>query len=269
VKEMMNILLSILLIAGGLVAIFYIRPKKQNDVTEIKYMKTKTIAELKDMFGQMAENGLGSDYREFVELKGTAVSDNLVNTPFSNRQVAYCDSSLKQVTESTEQYRDNNGYMQTRVNKQEHVISEEKSSQEIGLKDGSSEEAVMLEINGTGCKLDIPKTFDRFEPKNNLGNYSYFQSFSWNRFGAETLGFKMTEKTIEANQNLYVIGEAFKVGNTIHIGKPQDTKKPFIVTTKSEEDLVNKSSQTALFLLLGGIAVIVLGIGMIISMIVG
>lgn len=265
---MMNILLSVLLIGGGLVAIFYIRPKKQNDVTEIKYMQTKSIAELKDMFGQMEANGLGGDYREFVELKGTAVSDNLVNTPFSNRQVAYCDSSLTQVTETREQYRDSNGYMQTRVKKQEHVISEEKSSQEIRLKDGSSQETVILEVNGTGCKLDIPKTLDRFEPKNHLGNYAYFHSFSWNRFGAETLGFKMTEKTVEANQNLYVIGEAFKVGNTIHIGKPQDVKKPFIVTTKSEEDLVNKSNQNVLLLLIGGIVAIVIGIGMIISMIV-
>ena len=69
----------------------------------------------------------------------------------------------------------------------------------------------------------------------------------------------MTEETIEANQNLYVIGEAYKVGNEIHIGKPQDPKKPFIVTTKSEEEIINKSSQNSLFLLVGGIVAIVIG----------
>lgn len=37
----MEILIPILLIVGGLVAIFYIRPKTQNDVVEIKYLKTK------------------------------------------------------------------------------------------------------------------------------------------------------------------------------------------------------------------------------------
>ena len=61
----------------------------------------------------------------------------------------------------------------------------------------------------------------------------------------------MTEETIEENQNLYVIGEAFRVGDTIHIGKPEDKKKPFIVTTKSEEDLINKSNQNAMFSLVG------------------
>ena len=126
-------------------------------------------------------------------------------------------------------------------------------------------EPVVVEISNSGCKLDIPKTFDRFEQRGNLGNYRYFNSFSWNGFGADTLGFKLTEETIEANQNMYIIGEAYKVGNKIHIGKPQDKKKPFIVTTKSEEDIINNSNKSALFLLIGGIAAIAGGIIMMIS----
>lgn len=263
----MNIIIALLLIGGGLGAIFYLRPKTQNDVVEIKYMQTKKISELKDMFSQMDSNGLGNDYREFVELKGTVVSDNLLETPFSNRKVVYCESRLLQVTESREQYRDSNGHMQTRTTKNENTISHEKSSQEISMLDDSTNDSVVLEINGTGCKLDIPKTFDRFEPKNNLSNYRYFNSFSWNRYGSDTLGFKMTEETIEPNQNLYVIGEAFRVGDKIHIGKPQDNKKPFIVTTKSEEDLINSSNQNALFMLIGGIVAIIIGLGMIISIV--
>ena len=81
-------------------------------------LKTKTISELNDMFSQMDANGLGNDYREFVELKGTVVSDNLVETPFSNRKVVYCESRLAQVTETREQYRDSNGNIRTRIRKQ-------------------------------------------------------------------------------------------------------------------------------------------------------
>ena len=96
----MGIIVPLILIGGGAFAIFYLRPKTQNNVTEMKYMKTKTISELKDMFSQMDANGLGNDYREFVELKGTVVSDNLVETPFSNKKVVYCESKLSQVTET-------------------------------------------------------------------------------------------------------------------------------------------------------------------------
>lgn len=263
----MQILIAIGIIVIGLVAIFYLRPKTKDSVTEIKFMQTKKISELQDMFAQMDANGLGNEYREFVELKGNIVSDHLVETPFSNRKVAYYDSELKQVTEIREQYRDSNGALRTRNIRKESTISDEKSSQEISLKDDSSKEEVVIELNGTGCNLDIPKTFDRFEPKNNLNGYRYFNSFSWNRFGAETLGFKMIEKTINANQNLYIIGEAFKVGNVLHIGKPQDSKKPFIVTTKSEEELVNSSNKKSTFYLIGGIAAIIIGAVMLFNII--
>lgn len=116
------------------------------------------------------------------------------------------------------------------------------------------------EIEEMFAQIDIPKTFDRFENKNNLSHYRYFNTFNWNRFGAETLGFKMTENTIDENQNLYVIGEVYKVGNTLHIGTPQDNKKPFIITTKTEEEMVNNTNKNANFALFGVIIAIIIGI---------
>lgn len=223
-------------------------------------MQTKKISEIEEMFAQMETNGLADNYREYVELKGKIVTNNLIEAPFSNRKVAYCEAKLNQITETQEQYRDSNGNIRTRINKAEIPISDEKSSQEVYMSDGSTNKPIVLELNSTGCQLDIPKTFDRFENKNNLSHYRYFNTFNWNRFGAETLGFKMTENTIDENQNLYVIGEAYKVGNTLHIGTPQDNKKPFIITTKTEEEMVNNTNKNANFALFGGIIAIIVGI---------
>lgn len=259
----MDILIPIALIAGGLVSIFYLRTKTKNDVTEIKYMQTKKISDLKEIFQQMSENGLENDYREYVELKGIPCENgNLVQTPFSNQKVIYCESKVKQVVEEKKQYTDKDNNIRTRVSKREIEISNEKSSQDILISDSSSDEKVVVEINATGSKVDIPLTFDRFEPKTNLNQYNYFRSFPISNYGAETLGFKMTERIIKPGQNLYVIGEAFKVGDTIHIGKPQDSKKPFIITTKSEDDLINSSNQKAMIYLIGGIIAIIVGIAM-------
>ena len=258
----MNFIISLALIIIGFLLIFYFRNKNKNDVLEIKYMKTKSIKELKDIFNQMEENGLGNDYKEYVELKGKIISDKLFITPFSNREVAYCQSEITQVTQTTEQYKDSNGCYRTRTNKIDIPISSEKTSQEIEISDISTDFPIVVELNSTGCKLELPKTFDRFENRNNLNNYPYFRSFSLSRFGAETIGFKMIEKTIEKNQNIYVIGEAFKVGDTIHIGKPMDNKKPFIVTTKSEEEIINSSNRESMFYLIFGIVIIIIGIVM-------
>ena len=261
---MMNIILPIALIIGGVFCIFYIRPKMQNKVMEMKYMQTKSVAELRQMFADMDSMALGDDYREYVEIKGNVCSQAPVMTPYSEREVAYCESGLTQVTEVKEQYRDNEGCLKTRVVKRETPISNEKTSQTIRMKDTTDAGEIVLEIQASGCELDIPKTFDRFEPKNNISRYGYFSSRSYGRFGADTLGFKMTEKTIELNQKLYVIGEAFLSGGEIHIGKPKDPKKPFIVSTKSEEELIDTSDRNALLSLVGGIAAAVIGVALMI-----
>ena len=256
----MDFIMPLIFIVFGLVVIFYIRPKSQSDIMEVKFLKTKKISELREIFSQMEQNGLGDDYREFVELKGKIFSENLINTPFSNKNVAYCESELIEVVKTTERYKDSNGNYQTRTKNQENRISNERSSQDIKIIDESSNTPIYIELNASGCNLDIPKTFDRFESKNNLRNYNYFNSFPMNRYGDETVGFKMIEKTIDSEQNLYIIGEAYKVGDTIHIGKPMDNKKPFIISTKSEDELVNSSNQNALSLLVSGIISIIVGI---------
>ncbi len=261
----MNIIISIGLIIGGLALILYKRTKAKDQVLEVRSMQTKKVSELFESFKQMDANGLGADYREYVEIKGKIVGNNIVETPFSNRRVAYCESELSQVTETREQYRDSNGHISERINKTENTISKEKSSQDILINDSSTGENVVIELNAVDCNLDIPKTFDRFEPRNNLYNYRYFNSFSMNNYGPNTLGFKMVENTINENQDLYVIGEAYRVGDTIHIGKPLDGKKPFIVTTKSEEELVNSTNKKATGFLIGGIALIIFGIMLMIS----
>lgn len=253
---MPHIIFSILLLVAGLVAIFYFRPKMNKRVMEMKYMQTKKISELKESFSQMRQNGLEDNYREYVELKGTAVADEPVVTPFSNQPVVYCESTLSQVTEQRESYQDSDGNWQERVNRNENVISNEKTSQYIYLKDSSDPEKVTLEINASGCSPDIPKTFDRFEPRNNLARYSFFNSFSFGGFGADTLGFRMVEKTIKPNQQMYVLGEAYLSGDEIHIGTPSDHKNPFVVTTKSEDDMINTSSKNSMIALIGGIAAI-------------
>ena len=91
----MHIVLAILLIAVGPVCIFYLRPKMRNRVTEMKFMQTKTIADLRQIFSQMSGNGLEGSYQEYTELKGVAVSDPPAEAPFSNQKVAYCESALR------------------------------------------------------------------------------------------------------------------------------------------------------------------------------
>lgn len=255
-------IISLLLIIGGLVSIFYLYPKKKNQVMEMQFMRTKPIRELREMFDTMRESGLEDSYTEFVELKGRIVTED-VRTPFSGREVAYFESSVSTVSEVEKVEYDDKGNRRTTMVKEEHLISSEESSHTVGLRDESADEVVVLEINSSGCTLDIAKTWDRLDPNFSFADYATRRSY-----GSKTndirlgrfLGYRTTERTIEKNAQLYVLGEAFKSGDTIHIGNPKDPKRPFLVTTKSEENMVKETQSSSKILLFGGIGAVVVGI---------
>ncbi|MDO4793802.1 MAG: GIDE domain-containing protein [Filifactor alocis] len=256
------LIISLLLIIGGLVSIFYLYPKKKNQVMEMQFMQTKPIRELREMFNTMRESGLEDSYTEFVELKGRIVTEG-IKTPFSGREVAYFESTVSSVNEVEKVEYDDKGNRRTTMVKEEHLISNEESSHTVGLRDASTDEVIMLEINSSGCTLDIPKTWDRLDPNFNFADYETRRSYrsQINRMGSgRFLGYRTTERTIDKNAQLYVLGEAFKSGDTIHIGKPKDPKKPFLVTTKSEENMVKETQSSSKVLLFGGIGAVVVGI---------
>lgn len=256
-------MLPVVLIGVGIVALVLIRPQMLNHVREMKFMNTSTIREVQEMFAMIQSDGLGDSFRNYVEIKGVVHCDQPVRTPFSDQDVAYCASKLSSVTQREERYRDKDGHYRTRVVKDERVISSEESSSVLLLKDSSSDETVVLDIKN-GCTFDIPETFDRFEHTNNLGRYGYFRSFT--NHGPNLLGYHMKEKTIPQNQALYVLGEAYKEGDVIHIGRATEKDRKFIVSTKSEDELVGKYERRAQFALFGGIAAIVVGAGMLLSL---
>lgn len=256
-SDLFQFLFPVILIAGGAFTIVYLRPKMLNHVREMKFMTTSTLEEVQGVFDMMRADGLENTFRHYVEVKGIICCEQPVHTPFSGKEVAYCSSKLYSVTQNTEYEKDSNGNTRTRTVKKEDLLSDESSSDVLFLKDHSSNLKVALDIK-RGCQFDIPETFDRFEPVRNLEDYRYFRSFQHDR--PNLLGYRMKEKTIGLQQSLYVLGEAYKEGDCIHIGKPRDKAKSFIVSTKSEDELVGKYDKYAKIALLGGIGAIFAGI---------
>lgn len=228
----------------GLVILGYFYPKTKNNIKEMTNMETKTISELKEIFGTDPDN----KQREFVEIKGKANAENLLVAPYSKREVVYFECEVER------EYRD----YESGETKTEHM-STDKCENDIIINDSSSEEFVVVDITKK-CKLDIPVTYNKYERQGMASDVldSIISISGLNK--DNTLGYKIKERTIDANQDLYVIGEAYLDGEKIHIGKPIDAKKPFIVTTKSEEDFIRKSKRNSIIQLVVGIGLIIAGV---------
>jgi len=196
---------------------------------------------------------------------GQAGSEKPVRTPFSGKDVAYYDASLYQVTQERQTTTDKTKTTQT-IKKNETLMTNDKSSQPVYLKDASGLHEVTIDISQAGSALESLKTFDRFEPSNNMGKYSFFTGNRPISTTPGTLGFRMIEKTIALGQKLYVLGEARLENNRILLGEPLDKKQPFIVSVRDKSDIVSANKTGANVALVFGILIALSGILLMIFM---
>jgi hypothetical protein len=248
---------GILVVLGIFCAVYFpMRIKNKN--IEIRFAQTTPIKDLIAILTENAKAGL-EGYRHYVELKAQTDRNTPQKAPFSEKEVAYYNADLYQVFEETETFTDSTGTHQ-RLKKNESLITNQKSTGSIALKDAQSGEKVYIDVSQSGLQLDTLKTLDKFEPANNMQKYSFFNNYRYNPMGARTLGFRMVEHTIPLLQSLYVLGEAILAGSQVNIEKPRDNKKPFIVSVKNEADIVQGNKSGAKVALVLGILLAVAGI---------
>lgn len=258
----MSIFFGIALIIGGVLLSTIVTKKMKNKNVEIQFMKTTTVGELKKTLQENAAQGL-TGYREYAEIKGLATSETLHKAPYSEKEVAYYDASIYQVFEEIETYEDKDGTHERTV-KRENLMSSEKSPGPIVLFDETTSDNAYLEIRSQGMQLDTLATLDKFEPTDMMQQYNFFNQFIVRPMGSLTLGFRMVEKTIPLNHPLYVLGEAYLENSRLLVTKPSDDKKPYIVSTKSEDELVQSNKSGANMAFYCGILLAIAGIALIV-----
>jgi len=248
---------GILIIGGAALSFFAPRKIKDRNI-EIKFMQTTPLKELIAILKDNAAAGLDG-YRHYVELKGSADSDNPEKATFSEKEVAYYNADLYQIYEEKHTYKDDKGTHQ-QIRKKETLMSNQKSSGPVVLKDSRSGQKAYIDVSQSGLKLETLKTLDKFEPENSVKKYTFFGSLQYSNMGTRTLGFRMIEKTIPIGQSLYVLGEAWLEGHKVKIGRPREGKKPFIVSVRSETDIVQANNNSARIALIIGIVIAIAGI---------
>lgn len=258
------IIIGIVVAGLGVYCIFFGRKKTAAELLEIQFQETKTVAEAREIVESMAD--VDPNYREMVELKGFSACENPPTTPYSRKQVAFYVAETYKVSEETYRQRDSEGNERMRTVKHEDKLSEEESGENLILKD-SNGDSVIIETNGVSDKLDLQKTLDRFQNADQYRNDFYMNPHR--RFreynvgggaGYRLLGYKQVEKIFPLNAAMYALGEVYMNCGQLYLGPPRDSSKPFIVTTKSEEELIKNKKNSAMTNLVGGIVGIAIGV---------
>ncbi|MBP7264554.1 MAG: E3 ubiquitin ligase family protein [Spirochaetia bacterium] len=241
---------------GALTILFFFLGRGQGrKAYDIAVTETSDAAELESLSREVAaELGAGS-FASAAEVKGVVESPSPLQSEYARLPCVWYRSSITREYETTEWERDSDGHRRSVTKRHTETVSSVERSMPFLVRDQSG----TVEVDPEGAKLEGEKVMDRFE-----GSLPpEFGGPGPGGFG--TLGYRIREEALTIGRRVYVLGEARDEGGRLLIQKPSGKGGRFLITTKSEEELLRsaKRGQGALMAvaaLCGASALIVLAL---------
>ena len=227
----------IFLVAGG--ALLYFRNKNKQKAALMGGTETSNASDV---------SGLSPG--TLVEVKGTLRCESPLTSEMAGERCAYYASQV------TREYLERD-YDDDDPDRRSEVVAHNEQFAPFFVEDGSGAVAV----NAEGAEMDAKQVVNRFErqtggngPSITLGGATI------NLGGGErTLGFRYTERVLPVDAPVYVLGTVQEDGS-IGVPPPSQEGQRFVVSHRSEEALGQSLGKTVLWLGVGGIASIVVGV---------
>src|SRR5215212_1076134 len=228
------------LVAGGVLLYFRNRTKRKSAL-----MSQTETSNASDVSG-IAPGTL-------VEVKGTLRCDEPLTSEMAEKTCAYYSSTVTREYLRPDYDDDDNDVGSDR---RSEVMAQNEQFAPFVVEDDSGSVAV----NAEGAEVDARQVVNRFD--RNMGNEGPFSlgGVTINLSGGErTIGYRYTESILPVDEAVYVLGTVQESGE---IGAPQSGEEGhrFVVSHRSEEALGQSLGQTVLWLGVGGIAALVLGV---------
>lgn len=236
-----------LLIGGAVVAIvgvilWIVRGKKMGQSAALELTETSTVSEVNENYSSISGSMGSGSFTHFVELKGKAHADSPLTSELAKEAVVYYKSTVEHKYERLEDKKDSQGNIKKQwVKKTETVSENEFWADGWGVKDDTG----FIKIDPTKSKLHTQKLMQKFEKGDNpqsginvnLGGLNIGIGGGGSK-NYRSIGYEYEEFGIKLNTDLYVLGDANDRDGDLRVSKPQDKKQPFIVSTKSEDELM-------------------------------
>jgi E3 Ubiquitin ligase len=257
------IIIGVILIAvAGL--LLFLRKRSQDKLLEIRYVKTSSCADVLEMQQSIhAEVGPGG-FKQQTELKGKAHCESPLKAELSGDACVYYSMSVEERYEERYSERDSQGNTQQRTRTGSNVVASNTQTTRFQIDDGTGR----IDVDSAAAKIDARKVMDKYEPYSGMGGSINVGSFTFNlgsiAGGARrVLGYHYRESIIAPGDQLYVLGEVDDSSGTPLMKSPSEKGKPFILSIKSEDELVKGSQSSINFMLYGAIACAIAGLGFI------
>src|SRR5215211_7826054 len=229
----------IFLVAGGVLLYFRNRTKQKSALMS----QTETSS---------ASGVSGLTPGTLVEVKGMLRCEEPLTSEMAEKTCAYYSSTVTREYLRPDHDDDND----VGSDRRSEVIAQNVQFAPFVVEDDSGS----VTVDAEGVEVDARQVVNRFD--RNVGNEGTFSlgGMTVNLGGGErTIGYRYTESILPVDEQVYVLGTAQEGGT---IGAPPSEAKDhrFVVSHRSEEAHTQTLGKTALWLGVGGIGAIVVGV---------
>ena len=264
----MAILAGILLIIAGAL-IFFMR-KNLDKIYHMKATETSTVKQLEEMAQSVrADMGEGpSHWNQQVELKGKVVCEHPLKGQFTEAPAVVVKTKIVREYEEYKESRDSEGKITRRWVKRSDTLHDDTRDTSFVIDDGSG----CIHVSPSGAEYTLESVVNRFEPPGAMdrgGNISiggFSLSLGSMSFGSSRrlLGYRIKESILPVGSDIYALGEVRDGTDGLTLNDPSNKEEPFLLSVKSEEELLNQYEKTANLQKFSAIGLAVVSVGLVV-----
>ena len=266
------LIIAFLLAIAAIVCFFSYRSNraKLGEILYVPSSRIGDIAERADAVSEVLGHGYSSDY---TEIKGQMIAPNRLRAPLSQEECVYYRSTVNREWEEEESYRDTEGRHQTRTHSGSDTIFFEEKGIPFQVDDGSG----CLWVDPENADIDLTNCLDQGAPEhavqlshnqlrfNQLRLPTTAASLRRNRW---VTGYHFRESIFEPEGQLSLLCTVVDQDGQLTLVHPSEKDQRYVISHKTEEELVTDLESTNTWLFWGGIvsgilAVLSAGIGLV------
>ena len=250
-------------LAAVAVILFFVGRSQGSKALDIASTETSTAAGLATEASDVAkEIGAGS-FTKVAELKGLVECGRPLTADMSGTECVWYRSTVTREYEESYTERDSDGKTRTGTRRGSENVSTNERRTPFMVRDDTG----AVEVDPEGAPVEGVKVLSKFEqgdrgPSISIGSFKL--SLGALGGGRRTIGYRLEESALPLGARVYVLGEARDDGGALRVAKPAAKGGRFIITVKSEEQLL-KSAKTGSKV--SGIIAVVLAVAAVVSLV--
>lgn len=196
----------------------------------------------------------------YYEVKGKVLCDNPLSTPGTGDPCVYYH--LRITDEVQDVVHDSDGHHRTRNHTE--VVEDKEESCTFQLQDKTG----TLGVLPTGATFEGSEALKSREGRTDSA-WKAERAAAMGRHAREHKGSRTTVTSIPVGRQVYAIGAVQSLRNGLFLQRDEAEGRPFLVSVKSESELVDSYGRGATWTLAGAFGCLLLGLGLIVAGLVG